>query len=285
VGRARKLVAFTRLLARLESPAPKRWVLKGGFALELRLGGQARRHATSTSTGTRHLKTQRRRCSRGPQSILTTTFSLRSSGWRGGVGAVGGIRFRADALVAGRLFEQLLIDVGSGKRPSHPPTSSPPLTYSTSPVSNLHVFSRLHSSNTLQRSSTPTRRRYADDRPSSRPKDLIDMVLIAELAWFEATKPACGESIACSQHEQRTWRHKSCQPPPVTGLDLTGRWHLSLKSIQTLAPGYRQAAQLLDPLLQGEVGGTPLESHDAAVRTGSRIGHGAPLHLPFGTCS
>jgi len=46
---------------------------------------------------------------------------------------------------------------GSGKRPSHPPTSSPPLTYSTSPVSNLHVFSRLHSSNTLQRSSTPTR--------------------------------------------------------------------------------------------------------------------------------
>ena len=42
VGRARKLVAFTRLLARLESPAPKRWVLKGGFALELRIGGQAR---------------------------------------------------------------------------------------------------------------------------------------------------------------------------------------------------------------------------------------------------
>ena len=42
VGRARKLVAFTRLLARLEHAAPKRWVLKGGFALELRLGGQAR---------------------------------------------------------------------------------------------------------------------------------------------------------------------------------------------------------------------------------------------------
>ncbi len=42
VGRARKLVAFTRLLARLERAAPRRWVLKGGFALELRLGGQAR---------------------------------------------------------------------------------------------------------------------------------------------------------------------------------------------------------------------------------------------------
>lgn len=37
VGSARKLVAFTRLLARLERTAPDRWVLKGGFALELRL--------------------------------------------------------------------------------------------------------------------------------------------------------------------------------------------------------------------------------------------------------
>lgn len=42
VGRARKLVAFSRLLARLERAAPERWVLKGGFALELRITGQAR---------------------------------------------------------------------------------------------------------------------------------------------------------------------------------------------------------------------------------------------------
>ena len=31
-------------------------------------------------------------------------------------------------------------------------------------------------------------RRYPDDRPSSRPKDLTDMVLIAKLASFEATR-------------------------------------------------------------------------------------------------
>ena len=52
VGRARKLVAFGRLLARLERSTPHHWVLKGGFALELRLPGQARaRPATSTSNG------------------------------------------------------------------------------------------------------------------------------------------------------------------------------------------------------------------------------------------
>lgn len=42
VGRARKLVAFSRLLARLEQHAAGQWVLKGGFALELRLADHAR---------------------------------------------------------------------------------------------------------------------------------------------------------------------------------------------------------------------------------------------------
>ncbi len=42
IGRARKVVAFTRLLARLCHSAPDGWVLKGGFALELRLAGRSR---------------------------------------------------------------------------------------------------------------------------------------------------------------------------------------------------------------------------------------------------
>jgi hypothetical protein len=42
IGRARKFLAFTRLLARLQASAPDAWALKGGFALELRLPGRAR---------------------------------------------------------------------------------------------------------------------------------------------------------------------------------------------------------------------------------------------------
>lgn len=42
LDRLRKRVAFERFLARLFSQAPPRWVLKGGYALELRLGGKAR---------------------------------------------------------------------------------------------------------------------------------------------------------------------------------------------------------------------------------------------------
>ena len=40
--RDRKRVAFDRLLARLAATAPDRWLLKGGFALDLRLAERAR---------------------------------------------------------------------------------------------------------------------------------------------------------------------------------------------------------------------------------------------------
>lgn len=40
--RLRKMVAFDRFLARLTLAQPDRWVLKGGLALQLRLGDRAR---------------------------------------------------------------------------------------------------------------------------------------------------------------------------------------------------------------------------------------------------
>jgi hypothetical protein len=42
LARLRKFVAFDRLLARLLDAAPDAWVLKGGLALQLRLGQRAR---------------------------------------------------------------------------------------------------------------------------------------------------------------------------------------------------------------------------------------------------
>jgi len=40
--RLRKTVAFDRFLARLENLQPGKWILKGGFAIQLRLADQAR---------------------------------------------------------------------------------------------------------------------------------------------------------------------------------------------------------------------------------------------------
>jgi hypothetical protein len=42
IARLRRLVAFDRLLARMLSVAPDAWLVKGGFALDLRLRERAR---------------------------------------------------------------------------------------------------------------------------------------------------------------------------------------------------------------------------------------------------
>ena len=42
LSRYRKMVAFDRYLARLLHEHPESWMLKGGFALQLRLGDEAR---------------------------------------------------------------------------------------------------------------------------------------------------------------------------------------------------------------------------------------------------
>jgi len=42
VPRLRKQIAFERLLARLQQVAPDAWLLKSGFALELRIADRAR---------------------------------------------------------------------------------------------------------------------------------------------------------------------------------------------------------------------------------------------------
>ena len=42
MARLRKMVTFDRFLARLETSPAEAWIVKGGFALQLRLGGRAR---------------------------------------------------------------------------------------------------------------------------------------------------------------------------------------------------------------------------------------------------
>jgi len=42
LDRLRRRVVFERVVARLQAAEPGRWVLKGGMALEVRLGDEAR---------------------------------------------------------------------------------------------------------------------------------------------------------------------------------------------------------------------------------------------------
>lgn len=185
VARARKLVAFTRLLARLERAAPAAWVLKGVFALELRLGGLARATRDVDIDWSTSLDEATDALVEAAALDLADYFEFAIT--RVGaadIGAGGGIRFRADAYLGGRLFEPLLIDVGvaGAVAPADELTAPDLLDFAEIEPARIraipleqHIAEKLHAYT----------RRYGDDQPSSRVKDLIDIVLMSELAPFE----------------------------------------------------------------------------------------------------
>lgn len=108
LARDRKRVVFNRLLARLLAVAEGRWLLKGGFALELRLAGRAR------ATKDVDIDWQA-----DEEQLLETLIDAvdyfafvveRAGAPEDRLG--GSHRFRVTASLAGRLFESFLLDVG-----------------------------------------------------------------------------------------------------------------------------------------------------------------------------
>lgn len=254
VGRARKLVAFTRLLARLDHAAPGQWILKGGFALELRLPGQARATRDVDLDWAASLDDATVALVEAAALELDDyfEFDIQRVG-DAGIGAGGGIRFRADAYVGGRLFEPLLIDIGVGDEscPRADELTAPdlldfagiePALIRAIPLEQ-HIAEKLHAYT----------RRYADDQPSSRAKDLIDIILMSELASFDfdgLRKAVLRVFAARATHELPA----SLPAPP-------GEWARPYRSLADevgLDPnpsaGHRLAAAFLDPVLGDEPG-------------------------------
>lgn len=252
VGRARKLVAFSRLLARLEHHASGQWVLKGGFALELRLADHARATrdidldwVTSLAEATETMID-----AAGLDLNDYFEFQVEQIGEvHDGVGR--GVRFRADALVAGRLFEQLAIDLGFvHDLPAEPDQLDVPnlLEFADIPATRVpavpleqHLAEKFHAYT----------RSYGDGHGSSRPKDLIDMVLISELAAFDATR--LRETIVRIFAERVTHPVPTELPSPPT--DWARRYRTLANEVH-IEPepsvGHAQVSQLLNPVVGDE---------------------------------
>lgn len=271
VGRARKLVAFTRLLARLNHAAPDQWVLKGGFALELRLPRQARATrdvdldwAVSLDDATNALVE-----ATALELDDYFEFAIQRVG-DADVGAGGGVRFRAESYVAGRLFEPLLIDVGvaSGVSPADQLTAPDLLDFAEIEPAQIraipleqHIAEKLHAYT----------RRYRDDEPSSRVKDLIDIVLMSELASFEFTR--LRDSIVRTFDERETHKLPTALPAPPS------EWSQPYRSLAEeidldpdLSAGHRLAVNFLDPVLAADAGLTHWDAQTIEWQLESRDG-------------
>jgi len=187
VSRLRKAVVFESLLARLSRAAKGRWVLKGAVALEFRRGDRAR--ATKDldlgydRTEADALATLRVAAGQDPGDFFIFAVEKASEIADDAPGAV---RFLVRVELAGRVFEEIRVDVAFGDpRVGTPDVVMGPgllefagIKAPAIPVLPLeqHVAEKVHAYT----------RTYGKGKSSTRPKDLIDLVLIGSFARFDA---------------------------------------------------------------------------------------------------
>lgn len=253
LARDRKRVAFDRLLARLLAVANGQWLLKGGFALDLRLTTRAR------STKDIDLEWHA-----GKEELLDSLLDATGHDAgdffafaieRAGVpeDRLGGShRFRVSTSLAGRTFETFLLDVGfraDGALETETLRTDDLLGFAgIEPVEidavplELQVAEKLHAYT----------RTYEGGRTSTRPKDLIDFALIAELSHLDAA--TLRREIDTIFTLRDTHAIPSALPPPPA------EWATPFRRLAEevgvppdLTVGHRDASALLNPILTGEV--------------------------------
>jgi hypothetical protein len=255
LSRLRKRVVFERLLARLVAIAPDAWVLKGGFALELRLGSRART--------TRDVDVDWR-LTRGDAAALLRDaavlelddyfeFTVERASTHDELDG-GGERWTVDAVVAGRLFERVAIDIGFGEPvlETEPVVSSDLLAFAGIPPTTVqaialeqHVAEKLHAYT----------RTYARGRFSSRAKDLVDLAVIAHTSELDGRRLRMSIEAIFARRATHPAPH-AVPPPPA---DWARPWSTIAAhgpAADTLADGYAAVAAMLDPILGGTATGT-----------------------------
>ena len=205
LSRRRRTVAFDRLLARLAVADHRAWVLKGGAALEFRMPERARSTRDIDLALANDLEPVDRLLQDLVEDPFGDYFSFRITRRRElsnirGRGLV--VRLSLDALLGYRMFERFVVDVVAGE--GLPATTERvqlgrALGFAGLPIVEMAVIDlRTHWAEKLSAYLS----RY-DDRPNTRVKDLVDLVLLVEhgLGPDERLREAVEETFACrSQH-------------------------------------------------------------------------------------
>ena len=109
----RRQAGLERLAVRLMKVAPDRWALKGGFALETRLGGHARVSVDLDADHLRGAEAARADLQRAAVAEVGDHFGFAVTGTEklraGGLSLA--VRYKLDSSIAGRPFEPLQVDV------------------------------------------------------------------------------------------------------------------------------------------------------------------------------
>jgi hypothetical protein len=251
--RLRKTVAFDRFLARLVRLQPEKWILKGGFAIQLRLVDKARTTkdldllVLTELTSVLGLLRQVGGFDLADWFRFEVEFSENQV-----LDLFGGSRFHIRSLLDGRIFEAFHVDVGIGDPVIDPvdpvegpslldfadiqPTIIPCYPITQQIAEKVHAYTRPHISG-----------------ESSRVKDFVDILLLAEAGKIDANR--------LSRAIQATFDARKTHPLPREIPDPPTEWvkpfqklsaEVSL-SYQTLEAAATAVKHFLNPLLSGKI--------------------------------
>ena len=251
VIRLRKTVVFERLLARLAVAAPGRWTLKGALALGFRLRGRSR--TTMDADLVRHDNEEAavgdliEAASRDLGDFFAFSMEGRS---RLGDDEGGTVRCRVRAELASRLFENVIVDTGF----SDPLGWDPELVRGTDLLAFADVEPVVVPVVPLEQQVAEKVHAYTrtyGGKPSSRAKDLADLILIKRSAGLDGDRlRAALEGVFAGRGQHPL---PARLPPPPTDWVVPYRKLAAEVGFESeLAAGHREAADLLDPVLGGE---------------------------------
>lgn len=231
LARLRKMAAFDRFLARLATKQPEAWIVKGGFALQLRLGERART--------TKDIDVAAVNASDREQTIakLRAAVSTDLGDWfefelgepaEAATGAPGrGFRFPIRCLLDGRPFETFHLDVGYGDPILESPVElTAPDLLAFAEIAPAKVRCYPLTTQIAEKLHTYTRT-YASGE-TSRARDLADILLAASLSQFDGAK--------LKQAIDATFKARASHPVPPQMPDPP----------QRIASSYAQMARDLD---------------------------------------
>ena len=247
----RRQAGLERLVVRLMTVAPGRWALKGGFALETRLGGHAR---VSVDLDADHL--------RGAQAARADLqgAAIEEVGDHFGFAVIGteelragsvalALRYKLESSLAGRLFEPLQVDVSvaapdpwDAQRARRPGLLTElglePIEVWLVPLERqvaekLHAYTRTYKS-----------------RGTTRARDLVDLLLIREHELLDPV--ALREAIQRVFHGRATHGIPERLPRPARELAVGYRREAEqVKVASNLEDAHRLLADWIDPVLAG----------------------------------
>jgi hypothetical protein len=258
LARLRKQVVFDRLLARLVEVAPKRWILKGALALDYRFGDRARttRDVDLAVRGDEASATADLLAAQALDLGDFFSFAIeRADGAIDPFADVAAVRYHVVAELAGRVFDEFALDVGfdapacvEPDRLRGPallafagiePVAVPALPLEFAVAEKVHAYTRSYGDRMV---------------PSTRVKDLVDLVLIASEATLDAQRLRA--AIAATFDRRTTHPLPAGLPkPPADWRVPYGRMCRDIGLDPDLGAGHGVAARLLDPVLAGEVAG------------------------------